>query len=516
MKTNWSEMLLIHETSAFGLIGLGTPGLPWYSDRAMVVPARAVVVHDGGPSIKEYRAWLASKEVQLGPQEVIFVRGPTLLKGLEADPGAMEKIHGLVRRYGCRLQVFNRDDDTEEFFAKNGFGVGQIHSAPPEMARSLSNKAELRRMAEAIGQQHAFPEHVITKNPQRVMACVNQFLSRTPDQVPFVVLKRTDLAGGYGTIFVRRTDEVEATVVEFLRRFQKNEVIVEARSQTSHEPIKTVTVEDPDRLRDALQGLLDSDAKIEHFIVRRTVLVSGLGRRRVRRGENLDVACADFIRSFCENEIIIEVGYPHEAYSTQFMLGAPEGGEPFLGVTQQLMEGTHHVGNVLTRFRHPERLSEEAYITMKMMSEAFAKAAQKQQGGYIGTIGFDFIMVTAGPEKGRVFLLECNARQTAATYPLAVSAQMRGRYPEMVDPGTAGKINWGVVMLNGVPTKAKTFAEIKALLGKELLFEGTYGVIPFNIRLMELPEPRCGVIVVGRTLGEAEAMVEETKRRLAA
>jgi len=517
MRTNWDDIAAIHDPSSFGQVGLDIPGVEKYSDRALLLPARTVVVHDDGHLLEEYLGWLSSKDVSLGPKSVIRVRGRNLYDGLEADPSAMERLHACVRS-GGQIQAFNRSDEFEEFRTRQGFGDAQIHSAPQKIAHTFANKAELRRIGAAINMSHAFPEHRMTKDPRRVMAYVKEFLSRPTDEVPMVYCKRTDLAGGYGMVRVTREDDAGAKVVNFLRTFQKNEVLVECWNQTGREAMLVRSVKDPDRLKDVLEDMLASNENIDSFVVRRPVLVSGLGRRRIRRGENLDAACADFVRSFGENELIVEVGYPHLAYSTQYMLGLTAGSKPFLGVTRQLMEGTYHVGNVLTRFLREDRLKKEQYHTMKAHSETFGRYAERQMSGYVGVIGFDFAVVTEGPKKGTVYLLECNPRPTASTYPWAVMSQVEARYPDQLVVEGAEKrairANIGIVMRNGVRVEAPTFAGLKSALG-QTLFEKRKGVIPFNIRLMELPERRCGIMSVGETLEEAESLDEEACRRLA-
>ena len=58
-------------------------------------------------------------------------------------------------------------------------------------------------------------------------------------------------------------------------------------------------------------------------------------------------------------------------------------------------------------------------------------------------------------------------------------------------------------MLNSVPTSAKTFGELEKKLGRYMFpdYNGN-GIIPFNLRLMRLQEPRVGIIAIADELWE--------------
>jgi len=143
---------------------------------------------------------------------------------------------------------------------------------------------------------------------------------------------------------------------------------------------------------------------------------------------------------------------------------------------------------------------------METWSRMMTEHVRDQVVAYSGTIGFDFLRIKRPKKNGRrFFILECNARQTASTYPLAVSAQLKGR----------GLKAWSMIMLNAVPTKARSFGELEKRLGN-LLFHSTLGVLPFNPRLMTLPEPHCGLIIVGKDFTEAGKMLGAAKQRLLA
>ena len=116
--------------------------------------------------------------------------------------------------------------------------------------------------------------------------------------------------------------------------------------------------------------------------------------------------------------------------------------------------------------------------------------------GYEDFCGFDYMKRKSD---GQIFALECNARLTASTYPLAIASQLKGR-------------NWGIVMLNGIPTSAKNFGDLRGKLGDRLFRPDDGGLLPFNIRLMTLKDPCCGMIAVAPSLPEALELMEEAKR----
>ena len=146
---------------------------------------------------------------------------------------------------------------------------------------------------------------------------------------------------------------------------------------------------------------------------------------------------------------------------------------------------------------------------METWSRILTEYARDRIVSYRGTIVFDYRRLRR-PKVFRdalrhLYMLECNARQTASTYPLAVSAQLEGR----------GLDSWAMLMLNGVRTNARSLGEVLMKLG-DIAFDTNLGVLPFNTRLMTLSRPHCGLIVVGKDFTEAGKMLNAAKRRLAA
>lgn len=510
--------MAIHDMSGFGHIG-AVPGVEHYADRALLLPVDVAVVLDDGEDFEAYLGYLRS--VDIGPKRVLRVRGRNLIEGLSASPAAIETMEEHARRGGW-LQVFCMTEELEEFFERHGVRR-RVVSAPLSIARRMNDKAELRRIAKACGLEAAFLPHVATRDPSAVMAAVKSFLARPEREAEFVVVKRTNLASGDGLMFIRRDmseAETEERVREYLREHSWNELTVTLhdelrREEGRHIVLDKSEVRDVERTTEIIREMLRSAD--EHGFVR-------VGRKnfaggatfKVRRGQNFADDLRQYLMNHCRNEIIVEAGFAHEAFSTQIVVSDNKSFR-FLGPTKQIVDPDgHHLGNILVRFFDDslaaKGLAKEDKITMEAYSLALAQYAYERLEGYRDTIGFDFMK---RKRDGAVFVLECNARQTAATYPLAVNAQLEGRIREPFTAAKSERVNWGIVMHNAVPTTARSWNALLQKLGTRL-FAGLYGALPFNIRLMQLEKPACGIVAVGESLDAALALMADVRTRLAA
>lgn len=471
MRNLWSDLHIAHDMSGFGHMSGLIKGVAHYSDRAMLLPGAVVYVRkdeSGLGLVDEHVAFLKRPEVSLGPQKVVQVGGNDIFSGIMSDPFVLEGLQKATMR-GSRVQVFCMTKRAEAFFAEALISANRIDTAPLQISSRLNDKIELRRIGVELGLQHAFLEHEVATDPARVVEAVKAFLARPQEEVPFVVLKQADLAGGDGFLKIMRDDDLDALLHPYFGRFENK-------------------------------------------------------------------------------RIIVEEGHPHKALSIQVAVRERPKGFRIVGWTRQLVHADQgrHFGNSMVRMapgqEHP-LIHREHRHSMETWSVMFSEYAHDRIVGYHGTIGFDLLLLKR-PRKDRrdLFMGECNARETASTYPLAVSHQLEGR----------GATEWGITMWNAVPTSARSYGEALAKLG-DLTFSVTRGIVPFNPRLIALPEEyagkfeghadhliaaagsdlasvpaarlralgapperQVGIIAVGKDLAEAGRMGREAKRRLMA
>ncbi len=513
MKDHWGPLVLVHNTTEFDNIGLNLPGIGAFSDRAAVLPARMAVVQRGIDP--KYLEWLKSPGVRLGPEKIIEVDGPNLFDGLNADKFAMDAVEQELR-YGARLQPFVMTTQTQTFFRRHGIGRSGWHGAPLEISRRMNDKAEIRRIAETMGYKHLLLPYAATRALSSVRRLTAEFLAKYPR----VVVKRTNLAGGDGMRFIDRGEDHEEALDAFLERFRSNDIRIRALRKESDG--RRMPVDDEKSARDRAAAVRIVETYLERTpedVIEVEVLcqdILGTVSRTFTRTPHLRVLLETFLTHHQDNEFIVEQAIEHDSYSTQLLVDENKSFS-VVGATRQLVdEFGHHFGNVTTRLPHPERMPREDLFAMKDASLSVARWAHDQMNGYHGIIGFDFIKLKGSAPGEGIYLMECNGRQTASTYPFGVSWQMESRHAETtITRGSDMRPhNWGVVMYNAVRTSARSFDELRSLLRSDLLFEGVGGVIPFNVRLMTYPEPRCGFITVGRTVEEAEAMASEAIRRM--
>ncbi|HTK60297.1 MAG TPA: hypothetical protein VL283_03800 [Candidatus Baltobacteraceae bacterium] len=531
MSKLWRGILAIHDTSGFGHLGEHIPGVEFYADRALLTPVDVAVIQSDG--FDDYLCWLRS--VGIGPNQIICVDDVNLFRGLTDgaakvsefsrgldgrlqvhwtdEPQPIKRLQQFASR-GGKIQVFCMTEEAEAFFQSACIDRKRIQSAPLESARRMNDKAELRRVAERAGVPQAFLPHAATNDPSRVMTEVFRFLAMPKSQAEFVVLKRTNLAGGDGFLKIPRglaEEDVKARVIEYLRENHWNDLTLvthceRAEAPDAAHPMDRAAVRDFDKACEAVSAAFEADPRVTNVTVTRTDVVGGASVR-FRRGGNFRDDLRSYLGQHGRNEIIVEAGFAHWAYSNLAVIRGKD--IRILGPTRQIVDeetGTH-LGNMMLCKAEPEAfpqhltghpndvLEREDIVTMDLFSRRLAEEAHVRDEGYEDFLGFDYMMRASD---GDVFMLECNARLTASAYPLALAAQLKGR-------------NWGIVMLNGIPTSARNFGELRGKLGDRLFRPEDGGLLPFNIRLMTLEDPRCGMIAVAPSLPEALALMEEAK-----
>ncbi len=532
MSKLWQGILAIHDTSGFGHLGEHIPGVAFYADRALLTPADVAVIQSDG--FDDYLRWL--RTVGIGPKRIVTVDDVNLFRGLLSGSAKVSefsagpdgpRLHWNVElepvkmlqafvRHGGKIQVFCMTEEAEEFFRLAGIDRKHIQSAPLDSSRRMNDKADLRRVAERAGVPQAFLPYAATSDPARVMSETLRFLAMPASEAEFVVLKRTNLAGGDGFLKIPRglsEDEVKARVVEYLRENHWNDLTLVTHREDGSAPdaafpMDRAAVRDLDKAHEAVRAAFDADPKVTNVTVTRTDVVGGASVR-FRRGGNFRDDLRNYLGQHGRNEIIVEAGFDHWAYSNLVVIRGYKNIR-ILGPTRQIVddETGRHLGNMMLCTADPEAfpknvtghpndvLTKEDIIGMGLFSRRLAEEAHTRDCGYEDFLGFDYMKRKSD---GRIFMLECNARLTASTYPLAIAAQLKGR-------------NWGIVMLNGIPTKARNFDQLRGRIGDRLFRPEDGGLLPFNIRLMTLEQPCCGMIAVAPTLTEALALMDEAKR----
>jgi hypothetical protein len=540
MSKLWQGILAIHDTSGFGHLGEHIPGVEFYADRALLTPVDVAVIQSDG--FDDYLCWIRS--VGIGPNQIICVDDVNLFRGLlngpakvsefsrgldgqlevhwTEEPQPIKRLQQFVSR-GGKIQVFCMTEEAEAFFERACIDRRHVQSAPLESARRLNDKAELRRLAERIGITQAFLPHVATRDSARVMTEVFRFLAMPETDAEFVVLKRTNLAGGDGFLKIPRglsDEDVKARVIEYLRENHWNDLKLithceDASAPDAERTMGRAEVRDFDKAVESVQAAFESaplkeDGTKAYVITNVTVTrtdVPGGASVRFRRGENFRDRLRSYLGQHGCNEIIVEEGIAHWAYSNLAVIRGKE--IRILGPTRQIVDeetGTH-LGNMMLCKADPEAfpkhltghpndvLTKEDLIGMELTMRRMAEEAHVRDEGYEGYLGGDYMK---RKRDARNFVSELNARITASMYPIAVSSQLKGR-------------NWGIVMLNGIPTTSNGFTELRGKLGDKLFRPADGGLIPFNIRLMTLSDPRCGMIAVAPSIPEALALMEEAK-----
>jgi len=530
MSKLWQGILAIHDTSGFGHLGEHIPGVEFYADRALLTPVDIAVIQSDG--FEDYLRWL--RTVGIGPKRIVCVDDVNLFRGLlngrvrvsefaagadgptlhwTEEPQPIKMLQSFVR-HGGKIQVFCMTEEAEAFFERACIDRRQIQSAPLDSARRMNDKAELRRVAERAGVAQAFLPYAATRDPARVMTETFRFLAMPETEAEFVVLKRTNLAGGDGFLKIPRglsEEDVKARVVEYLRENHWNDLTLVTHREDGSAPdaevlLDRAAVRDLEKAHDAVRAAFAADPKVTSVTVTRTDVVGGASVR-FRRGGSFRDDLRNYLGQHGRNEIIVEAGFDHWPYSNLVVIRGKD--LRILGPTRQIVEDEtgRHLGNMMlckaeseafpkNLSGHPnDVLTREDIVSMELFSRRLAEEAHTRDEGYEDFCGFDYMKRKSD---GRIFALECNARLTASTYPLAISTQLRGR-------------NWGILMLNGIPTSARGFTDLRGKLGDKLFRPADGGLLPFNIRLMTLKEPRCGMIAVAPSLQEALALMEEAK-----
>jgi hypothetical protein len=193
-------------------------------------------------------------------------------------------------------------------------------------------------------------------------------------------------------------------------------------------------------------------------------------------------------------EVIVEAGFAHEPYSVQWEVG-DDGPVYAMSSGQLINEAFVHLGNVVSS----EDIDPPTADEMRRVSEPFVRHYWRR--GYRGICGFDFMRAKTG---GRLYLLECNGRVTAATYAIGVGRQVSERMP-----------SWAALMTNvHVPSSVRTFADLRKRLGRRL-YNGRKGALPFNVRCLGLDKPKFTVCCIGRDVTEAGIILGQVKAKLA-
>lgn len=243
-------------------------------------------------------------------------------------------------------------------------------------------------------------------------------------------------------------------------------------------------------------------------VVKRPDLESGVGQLLITQ-DTTDEKISAYVHEYCTGHrpIIVEQGVFGIEGSVQWHV-SPLGIEPRFFSRQYTHDGAHE-GNVIAEngvscLPHEWSLETRAKIVKCVWktTEKFVDWIAKR--GFIGPIGFDFI---ANPNS--FYLLECNARTTAATYLESVRWQIEQRYSAHVC----------AAMKNAYPKRVQNWKQAVHALECEmegLAFHPEFGsgVILANPRLFHLPSPKCLLIALQGSVQQAEYTLEKARHML--
>ncbi|MCB9802574.1 hypothetical protein H6761_00965 [Candidatus Nomurabacteria bacterium] len=196
--------------------------------------------------------------------------------------------------------------------------------------------------------------------------------------------------------------------------------------------------------------------------------------------------------------IIIEAGYRHDSFSTQWEIRPSE--LRFIGFSQQIIsQGRIYQGSII---------SSDSLLNLSLAEATLAQerchdlALWYQSRGYVGTFGIDFIVVRRPGQKhdGELFLLEINGRVTGATYPFSVGRQLADQ----------GIFEHAIATSSCHPKRVEDWRTLVKKLGSKI-FNGRYGVIPF---LPNLLPSKIALMAVDSDVRAANFRLEEAQELL--
>lgn len=250
-----------------------------------------------------------------------------------------------------------------------------------------------------------------------------------------------------------------------------------------------------------LSFISEADPKPDFMVLKKTNLASGLGLVKLRTDMNelLRAQLTDYFNKNGEKaELILEAGYLHAPLSILWDIG--ERDFSVAAFTRQILDEKFvHQGNIIATHNLPG-VSEADRITMVAKTSPFVLAMQKK--GYRGLCGFDLMKTRSG----YIFVLECNARVTATAYIVGLLRQIRVEHSSRP---------CALHTQNLYPKNAVSFKELKTKLGG-LVFKGIAGILPFNVRCLALPEPKCGLICIADTAENAAELYSYAANRTSA
>ncbi len=225
--------------------------------------------------------------------------------------------------------------------------------------------------------------------------------------------------------------------------------------------------------------------------------------RIMRRDSDEHVALYTYIIEEDLREIV-----DGEERSCQALISA-DGRPQILAMTQNIVQNAVHRGNMITYDPHdptnmlPDGMREKFMTLLRKVADT----------GYRGYLSLDFFITQEDGVRG-VKILECNARQTGATYPLAVLGQLSARLQD--------RAQLTVLSDNGIllPSSQNcvTWGDVQALCGDDLFDIGAFeagaqkgGIVPSMVGT--LPE-KIGMIFVGTDSATAHEVRKKFLRRV--
>ncbi len=140
--------------------------------------------------------------------------------------------------------------------------------------------------------------------------------------------------------------------------------------------------------------------------------------------------------------------------------------------------------------------------SMEMLRWARMLAEWLNTHGYVGVAGFDFIEYEDAYGEPQALLAEVNPRTNGATYPLRLRRRLNVAQREAGFPEIRAFVS------GTIQTEARTFSELRDGWDDRLFCPSTgSGLVPYMPGF--LPHGKCGVVALGGTRAEAEALYRE-------
>jgi hypothetical protein len=194
----------IHDMHPFGFLDK-IKGLGSYASRALVQRGIVFSGYEDERSrqdILQNFYWL--REIDIGAEELVLVRGSDLAGGILREDGAYGHVGNIRSAVSKGMPLdFYLSRGLEPFVEKLGIGWHQISTPPPAIAEMFDDKYRLRCIGDELGMNHAFsPWELVPTEFSQIMQARERVLKQAQSIIPtdIVYLKVHNYDGGAGIL----------------------------------------------------------------------------------------------------------------------------------------------------------------------------------------------------------------------------------------------------------------------------------------------------------------------------